>query len=179
MGARIVLTLFMLMGGISCMDRQDFDQVDDINAYPIIEGSILYLELPEDLLNQAPVTEPYGQEFNFDGFSEDIFAERVLQGTVFYELENTTSKELEVAVEFLDEGGEPLDSQKFRIPPVPAPLTEKVPYGGSSSKSIEIIRNTSGIRITVQNLGDNTSVSSLPQPKVIIRSSGKFRMQLR
>ncbi|HLT51523.1 MAG TPA: hypothetical protein VKZ93_06170, partial [Arenibacter sp.] len=70
-------------------------------------------------MNQTTTSDFYSREFNFDGFSEDIFADRVLDGTIFYELENTTSKELEVTVEFLDEAGEPLDLQIFHIDPAP------------------------------------------------------------
>lgn len=170
----------MLLGVISCMDKQDFDQADDINANPIIEGSILYIESPENLLNQFPPTDPYSREFNFDGFNAAVFSDRVLNGTIFYELENTTSKELEVMVEFLNEAGEPLDSQIFKIDSAPAAVVEvAVAYGSGSGKSIEIIENTSGIRVTVLNLGDNISVSTLPDPKIIFRSSGKFTMQLR
>lgn len=177
---RIVPVLFMLLGIISCMEKQDFDQFDDIGATPVIEGSILYIESPENLLNQTAAPDFYSWDFNFDGFSEAVFADRVLDGTVFYELENTTSKELEITVEFLDEGGAVLDTQIFSIGPAPtAVVEEEVPYGGGSGKSIGIITNTSGIRVTAQNLGDNISVSTLPDPKIIFRSSGKFRMQLR
>lgn len=177
---RIVLVLFMLLGIVSCMDKQDFDQANDINAQPVIEGSILYIEAPESLLNQSEAPYSYSQEFNFDGFNAPIFADRVLEGTIFYELENTTSKELEILVEFLDEGGNRLDEQNFHIAPAPVALMEvPVKYGSGSGKSMDIIKNTSGIRVTVLNLGNNVSVSTLPGPKVIFRSSGKFRMQLR
>jgi len=177
---RIIPILFLLLGIISCMEEQDFDQADDIGANPVIEASILYIESPENLLNQTTTSDFYSREFNFDGFSEDIFADRVLDGTIFYELENTTSKELEVTVEFLDEAGEPLDLQIFHIDPAPtAVLKVEVAYGSGSGRSIEIIKNTSGIRVGVQNLGDNISVSTLPDPKIIFRSSGKFRMRLR
>lgn len=170
----------MLLGIISCMEKQDFDQADDINANPVIEGSILYIESPENLLNLTTGTEFYSHEFNFDGFSEAIFADRVLDGIIFYELENTTSKELEATVEFVDEGGTILDIQSFHIDPAPTDLVRiEVAYGGGSGKNIGIIRNTSGIRVSVRNLGDNTSVSTLPDPKIIFRSSGKFRMRLR
>lgn len=177
---RIIPILFLLLGVISCMEEQDFDQVDDIDANPVIEGSILYIESPENLLNLAATPDFYSREFNFDGFNAAIFADRVLDGTVFYEIENTTSKELEAVVEFLDEGGNMLDSQFFHIDPAPTALVRiEVAYGGGSGKSIEIIKNTSAIRVSVRNLGDNTSVSTLPEPKIIFRSSGKFRMQLR
>lgn len=170
----------MLLGIISCMDKQDFDQADDINAYPVIEGSILYVESPEILLNQTEAPDFYSREFNFDGFNAAIFSDRVLDGTVFYELENTTSKELEVLVEFLDEGGNQLDEQTFHIDPAPTAFVKvEVAYGSSSGRSIEIIKNTSGIRVTVLNLSDNISVSTLPNPKIVFRSSGKFRMRLR
>ncbi|HLT51524.1 MAG TPA: hypothetical protein VKZ93_06175 [Arenibacter sp.] len=38
---RIIPILFLLLGVISCMEEQDFDQADDIGANPVIEASIL------------------------------------------------------------------------------------------------------------------------------------------
>src|SRR5690606_23908640 len=103
---RIIPILFLLLEIISCMEEQDFDQADDIGANPVVEASILDIAAAENLLNRTTTSDFYSREVNFDGFSEDIFADRVLDGTIFYELENTTSKELEVTVEFLDEAGE-------------------------------------------------------------------------
>lgn len=177
---KILLVSFLLLGCVSCVEKQNFDQFQDLSIIPTIEGSILYIESPEQFLNQSTGTNFYSYDFNFDGFSEDVFAERVLDGIVFYEIENTTSKELEATVEFLDEEGATLDIQYFQIDPAPTALVKlEVAYGSNSGKSIEIIKNTSSIKVSVRNLGDNSSVSTLPDPKIIFRSSGKFRMELR
>ncbi len=164
----------------SCVDEQNFDQYDDLRITPIVEGSILYVESPERLINSANGVDFFSQDFNFDAFAEDYVAERVLNGTVTYIIENTTSKELDVLVEFLDEGGTVLDSELFLIPPAPTALLQReVNYGTASGKSIDIIKNTSSIKVSVRNLGDNTSVSNLSDPKVILKSSGKFRVGLK
>lgn len=177
---RVFFTLLLSLGLNSCVEKLNFDQYDDLEITPTVEASILYVESPERIINESPGQNFYSQVFNFDAFTEDAFADRVLDGYMFYEIENTTSKELEATVEFLDEQGNVLDDQYFHVDPAPTNLQEElVPYGTGTGKSIEIIKNTSGIRINVQNLGDNSSVSNLPDPKIIFRSSGKFRLRLK
>lgn len=174
----ILFSFIILLALYSCIERQNFDQYDDLEIIPTVEASILYIESPERLLNEIPGQDFYSQNFNFDGFSVDAFSDRVLDGFVFYEIENTTSKEMEATVEFLDEGGSTLDTQYFHIDPAPTPLVQlQVAYG--TGRSIEIIKNTSSINVSVRNLGDNSSVSNLPDPKIIFRSSGQFRLRLK
>ncbi|MDX1767982.1 MAG: hypothetical protein R3294_08010 [Arenibacter troitsensis] len=174
----ILFSFIILLALYSCIERQNFDQYDDLEIIPTVEASILYIESPERLLNEIPGQDFYSQNFNFDGFSVDAFSDRVLDGFVFYEIENTTSKEMEATVEFLDEGGSTLDTQYFHINPAPTPLVQlQVAYG--TGRSIEIIKNTSSINVSVRNLGDNSSVSNLPDPKIIFRSSGQFRLRLK
>ena len=157
---RFLFPCIILLALYSCIERQNFDQYDDLEIIPTVEASILYIESPERLLNEIPGQDFYSQDFNFDGFSVDAFSDRVLDGFVFYEIENTTSKEMEATVEFLDEGGNTLDTQYFHIDPAPTPLVQlQVAY--------------------VRNLGDNSSVSNLPDPKIIFRSSGQFRLRLK
>ncbi|GGW23908.1 hypothetical protein [Arenibacter certesii] len=176
----LLLFLIILLGFVSCVERPDFDQLDDLRVTPTIESSILYVESPEDLLNKSTDSIFYSQNFSFDGFSEDVFADRVLEGVISYELENTTSKELEIIIGFLDENGSLLDVEKFHMDPAPTiPLKRDVEYGGGSGKSLEIIKNTSSIGFNITNMGDHTSISNLPDPKIIFRSSGKFRMRIR
>jgi hypothetical protein len=176
---KVVLYLVMLLILGSCSERQDFTQYDDISLTPTYEASILYMEAPERLINQVTTTNFFTQDFNFDAFSEPFFAERVLDGIVIYEVQNTTSKALDIVVEFLDEAGNTLDMETFRIDPAPtAVLRREIAYG-NSGRSLDIVRNTSTIRVSATNLGDNTSTSSLPDPLVTLKSSGQFRLRLK
>lgn len=161
----------------SCMEEQDFNQLDDLEVTPTFEGSIFYFETTEQLINSTPNTSFYSNDFNFDGFGVDLFADRVIEGAVTFEIENTTSKPLEVLVEFLDEDGNVLDAIMFNVSAAPTENIVRVEeYGGSSGKDIGIITNTSSIRLTAENLGDNISVSSEQDPKLIFRSSGEFKL---
>ena len=122
----------------------------------------------------------YIQTFNFDAFEEEFFAENVLDGTITYEVENTTSKPIDVTIEFLDAGGNVLDTENFNVGPAPtAILQREITYGTPTGRPIDIIINTSAIRVTGINLGDNTSVSPLPDPTIFLRSSAKFRIRLK
>ncbi len=164
----------------SCADKQNFDQYDDLGITPTVASSLVYVESPEEYINNTAGLDFYTQDFNFDAFNEDFFAERVLDGSITYELENTTSKPLEITLSFLDDDGNVLDTENFSVDPAPtAVLTREVFYGGPTGRSIDIIRNTSAFRVTARNLGDNTSVSGIPDPKIIFRSSARFRLRLK
>ena len=164
---------------LSCSQQQNFDQADDLSVTPTVEASMLYVEAPERIINQLSGLNFIQQTFNFDAFAEEFISERLLDGVITYELENTTSKPLELLVEFLDEGDNVLDSESFVMPGAPTALIRRdIAYGGLGGRSIEIIRNTSSIRVSATNRGDNSSISSLPNPMVILRSSAAFRLRL-
>jgi len=164
----------------SCVEETNFDQFNDLRIEPTIEGSIIYVEATEQIINFAASSNFYSQDFNFDGFSDAFFADKVIDGVVTYIVENSTSKDLTITVEFVDNGGNVLDTEAFPIlaaPPIAMELRE-IPYGGAG-RSLDILRNTSGIRVSADNNGDNISTSSLADPKVTIRSSGKFRLAVK
>lgn len=165
---------------LSCSDEQDFDQFDDLSVTPTVASSIFYLESDEEFINSvSAVSTFYAQTFNFDAFNEQFVAERLLEGTISYELENTTSKTLNITIEFLDEGGNILDIESLSIDPAPAQTeTLDVDYG-PGGKSLDILTNTSTFRVTGNNLGDASSISSEPEPKVIVRSAAEFLFRLK
>ncbi len=178
---RKIVTSFLLMLLVfsSCTEKQDFDQRYSVEIRPTVEASILYVEAPERIVNLVTGASFFTQDFNFDGFSSTIFSDRVIEGTITYIVENTTSKELEITVEFLDEGNNVLDTEVFSIQPAPTEIVQREIAYGDNGRSIDIIKNSSGIRVSALNLGDNTSTSSLPDPKITLKSSGKFRVRLR
>lgn len=176
---KVFLILLLTSCAISCTEDLDFNQFDDLEATPTYEAGILYVEAPESLINLVSGTSVFSQNFNFDAFSSDIFADRVLDGTITFVIENTTSKELALNVELLDEGGNVTDTEAFSIPAAPTAIIQREIAYGSSGRSIDIIRTLSTIRVTATNLGDNTSVSSLPNPLITLKSSGKFRVRLK
>lgn len=174
-----VLAALLFIGITSCTENLDFNQYDDLEATPSYEASIFYLESPEGIINQVVGANIFTQNYNFDAFSSPIFADRVIEGTITYVFENTTSKDLEITIEFLDEADNTTDKTVFRIEKAPSPISQYEFTYGDSGKSIDIIKTLSTIRVTAENLGDNTSVSDLPKPLIILKSSGKFRVRLK
>ncbi|MEM7381752.1 MAG: hypothetical protein AAF361_11220 [Bacteroidota bacterium] len=173
-----VLTIVASLTG--CSEKQDFDQFDDLDVTPTVEASIIYIESPENLINLAAGVNFFTGDFNFDAFNEDFISDRILEGLIIYELDNTTSKPIDVDFQFLDVGGNILDTESFAIPPAPtAVLRREVAYGGASGRSIDILINTSAVRVSATNQGDSSSVSSLPDPKIILRSSAQLRIRLK
>ncbi|MGX1929852.1 hypothetical protein [Flagellimonas sp. 2504JD4-2] len=174
-----LLAAITFLLNLSCSEKQDFNQFDDLNVTPTVASSIFYLEAEEQHINDVGViTNFYSQVVEFEAFNEEFVAERLLEGTLSYEVENTTSKELNIAIEFLDETGNVLDVQLFVIQPAPAPLLTVDVFYGPGGKSLEILTTTSALRINATNLGDSTSVSTLPDPKLILRSAGEFMFRL-
>jgi len=170
--------LGFLFLGISCVEEQNFDQADDLEVIPTVATSIFYFESTEAIINLAPEGAFYSQVFSFEAFSQDFVADQVLDGTITYQVENTTSKELDITIEFLDAAGNVLDVETFTIPPEPTPLLERQIVYGPTGRNLDILINTSNIRVTGINQGDSTSQSSVPQPSIILRSSAVFRVQL-
>jgi len=175
-------TLFLLAmimaPAISCSEEQDFNQIDDLNVVPTLATSLLYIESDEGTINLAGTGNFYSQVFTFEAFNEPFIADNVLDGTITYQVENTTSKEIDILVEFLDEAGNVLDAEAFTIQPEPAPLLERQIAYGNGGRNLDILRNTTNIRVGGQNQGDDTSVSSQPNPRIILRSSAEFRLRL-
>ncbi len=165
---------------VSCAEPQDFTQFDNFEITPVVEGSILYVESPENIINAIDNINFITQDFNFDAFSEDFVAERTIEALVTYEVENTTSKEFTITVEFLDEADSVLDTEIFAVDAAPTfILRREIPYGGASGRSIDIIRNTSSLRVSAENRSGNSSISPLPDPKIILRTSAKLRIRLK
>ncbi|WP_343485499.1 hypothetical protein [Allomuricauda sp. d1] len=162
----------------SCSEEQDFGQFDDLSVTPTLASSILYLESGEDIINLAGSGNFYSEVFTFEAFNEAFVSERILDGTITYQVENTTSKEIAISIDFLDDGGNVLDTEAFVIQPDPAPfLVREIAYG-NGGRSLDILRNTTEIRVGGQNLGDDTSTSTQPNPKIILKSSAAFRLRL-
>lgn len=164
----------------ACSDKQDFDQFDDLQITPLVASSLFSIEVDEPFINTiAPTTAFYSETFNFDAFTERFIAESLLEGTISYEIENTTSKPATVVIEFLDAGGNTLDAERFDIPAAPSgQLTRDVAYG-PGGKALDILINTTDIRITGVNLGDNTSTSTETDPKISLKSSAEFLVQVK
>lgn len=175
-----LLLVLTFMVSISCSEEQDFDQFDDLSVTPTVASGLFYLESDEEFINSVSAVRTfYAQTFNFDAFNEQFVAERLLEGTISYELENTTSKTLNITIEFLDEGENVLDIESLSIDPAPAQTqTLEVVYG-SGGKSLDILINTSSLRVAGNNLGDATSISSESEPKVIMRSAAEFLFRLK
>ncbi len=175
----IFFCLISLSALSSCIEDQDFGQYDQIEITPIYQGSLMYIEAPESLVNDAPTNVVFSREFDFEAFSSDDFTERVIEGTLTYIVENTTTKELSVTVELLDADGNALDIEILPVEPAPMEEFQRDVAYGDAGKSIDIIKNTTTIRVSAINLSDNSSISNLPEPKIILKSDGKFRVRLK
>jgi hypothetical protein len=164
----------------ACSDVQNFDQAKDLDIITDVSGPILYLESTEALINDTPTASFLNQNINFDAFNSDLFADKVISGSLIFQIENTSSKQLNLTVDLLDDAGVILDSEFFSINAAPPAvlIDREVFYGPPSGRSIDIIKNLSSIQLSFVNNSGNISVSNLPEPKVIFRSSGSFKLRI-
>ncbi|MAO16966.1 MAG: hypothetical protein CMH44_08825, partial [Muricauda sp.] len=108
------------------MEEQDFDQFDDLRVTPTLSSGIFYFESDEETINLAgPLGSFYFQEVTFEAFNEQYVAERLIEGTITYQIENTTSKRLRIVIEFLNEDGRVLDVERFGIEPNSPSVVER------------------------------------------------------
>lgn len=164
---------------LSCVEEQDFNQFDDLSVTPTVEASLLYVEAPESAINDSEGADVISRNFNFDTFTSENFASRVLDGTLTYVIQNTTSKALSITIELLNAEEKVINREILSVEPeMPESITTI--FYGDATRPIGIIRQTLSIRVTVTNTnGDTTSISDLPDPKIILKSSGKFRLNLK
>jgi hypothetical protein len=163
----------------ACSEKQDFTQYDDLSITPTLETSIFFVKVQESIINRVVDVSFFTQDFNFDAFEEAFFSERVLEGVITYELENTTDKPIEIEIQFLGENDALLDTELFTMPAAPtAVFIREVAYG-NTGKSLDILRNTTNLRLNAVNFGDNSSTSGIPGASIVLRSSAQFMLRLK
>ncbi|GGG55786.1 hypothetical protein GCM10011414_27040 [Croceivirga lutea] len=173
------LLMVIVLTFVSCSEDLNVNQADDLAIEPTVASSIFYFESTEEVINLAGTGGFYSEQFVFEAFSESFINDKVLDGIITYQISNTTSKAIELQIEFFDASGNTLDSEQFSIEANPAPETEIQVAYGNGGKSIQILRNTSQIRVNGINLGDGTSTSTQENPKIILKSSAAFRIKIR
>lgn len=176
-----ILVFSLILSFPSCMEEQDFNQVDDLEVIPTVTTGILYIESDERTINSSGMFGGipfYSTTIDFEPFNRDFVADNLLEALLVYEITNTTSKELGLELEFLDEAGTPLHKESFTVGAHPSGIqTREVSYG-PGGLDLGILTATSRLRVIVVNWGDATSVSPITDPKLILRSAGEFKIQL-
>lgn len=175
----IIIIVISFLALFSCSERQDFEQLSDLEVIPDLSGPILFVETTEAIINTiSPDT--IRQNINFDGFATGVFSDRVIEGYLTFELENSTSKDIRVLIDFLDEANNSLDTVVLNIgaaPPVNSAVTE-IFYGTPTGNNIDIIRNTSSLQVSFINISGTTGTAALTDPKLIFRSSASFKLRI-
>ncbi|NDV43714.1 hypothetical protein [Flagellimonas sediminis] len=164
----------------SCTEPQDFSQFEDLSITPTLATGLFYMESDEETINEAgSLVTFYSQTVNFDAFNEQYVAEHLIEGTITYEIVNTTSKQLRITIEFLDEAGNTLDVEQFDVEADPSGTNIWEVAYGPGGKSLDILANTSSLRITAFNFGDASSVSAQTEPKIKFKSAAEFLFRLK
>ena len=170
--------LVFLICMLSCSDELDFNQAENLEITPTFESSVIFFEATEQIINLIGEPEIFVENFEFDAFSSDIFSNRVIEGELTYVIQNTTSKPFEILIEFLNVEGVTSDFDSFNVAAPTSNFMLTVAYG-DTGRDLDIIRTLSALKITARNLGDNISVSNIPNSKISLQTSGKFRVRLK
>ena len=173
-----IMGYVLLLALLSCTEEVDFSQYEDVSLTPSVELAMLYVEAPEEDINLSPDTTFFDFTFSFLAFSEQYVSENLVEGGISYQIENTTSKPLQITIDFIDVNGLVLDTESFTIDSAPTDILDRSVVYGGGGKSLDILRNTVTLRVVGINLGDSTSVSGLPNPTVVLRSSAEFIIRL-
>jgi len=175
--ATALFTLFLLLIGTSCTEEQNLDQFEELQVEPLVESSLFYLRTTEEVINVFGGAGPvYEQIFEFDAFSQEFVDDRIQEGTIFYNIENTTSKPMLLEVDFRDEGGNLLYSESFQV--LPMELLERQVFYGPGGNDLATLSQTTELLVRVANLGDSVSESPEPSPSLIFRSRFTVRLRL-
>lgn len=175
---RLLSFLFLTLVVVSCADELDFEQAEDFAIEPTFATSIFYFESDEATINLAGTGGFYNEVFTFEAFSDPNIGDRIIEGVITYQVENSTSKDLGILIEFLDADGNVVDAELFLVNEEPSPLLERQVSYGEGGTSLDVLRNTTNIRVSGENLGDAASRSSQNNPRIILRSSAAFRLRL-
>lgn len=161
----------------ACTEEQYTEQFEELQVQPSLESSLFYLRSTEEVINVfGGIGSVYEEEFEFDAFSQDFVDDRILEGFILYEIDNTTSKPLRIEVDFLNED-QLLDTEQLQVSAYEENYSLQVFYG-PGDKPLEILANTTVLRVRVVNLGDNVSESTLPSPSLVFRSSFQVTLTL-
>lgn len=94
----------------SCSSNLDFDQINDFSAEPEIAANLAYFELaiPSSISSLPPFTStPVNAKF--DILRDASVSNRLLEATLFFEVESINVKQYEVIVEFKDDADQILE----------------------------------------------------------------------
>ncbi|MCV6628805.1 MAG: hypothetical protein OIF50_02985 [Flavobacteriaceae bacterium] len=151
------------------MSDLDTDQVEDLVLHPILEASLIRLEIADIEASAGPLPIEVSDFLEYDGFQSGFVPNHLIRADIFFEFENSTAKIFQARIEFLNGNGQILDSQLFDIQSAvnttPFITNRTITYEG---EQISVITNTQIIRITA-------STNALP-PSVIDNAKLEFKM---
>lgn len=175
-----MLFLIPVIAGIqSCTEKQDFDQYNDLTITPTAETSVFFVRTAAALIANASEAVFFSEDFNFNAFEDEFFSEQVLDGVLVYELENTTIYPVQFTLQFLDASDTVLDTETLAMEAAPAAVVQREVAYGNAGKSLDILRNTSKIRIIATTTQDTPITTSGEDSAVILRSSAQFRLEVK
>lgn len=179
MKVRVVYLLIPLVVLVlaACVKDQDFGQYDDLQVRPTYEASIIYLQTTQQYMDGVASDTLVSQTYDFGGFSDDLVTERLLEGVMVYELTNMTNRPVTLALDYIDAGGNVLDTQTFLMSAAPTAVQYlEVAYGGSG-RNINIIRNTAAIRMSAV-LGSATTTGD-SQAQFTFKTAARFKIEIK
>lgn len=169
-----IYVLMLLVLGIvsSCVKDIDTGQIDDFSATPIVESSLLRLEVSDSIVDLLPLNTAVKDSLLYEGFRNNVITDHLTKADLYFEFVNTTAKPYNIVIQFVDGTDQVLDSQNFNVSGAVSGeviVNRTVEYTGNK---LNVITDTQKIRFVAEALAKPNSV--LPDPKLIFKCSGKM-----
>ncbi|NRT12860.1 hypothetical protein [Flavobacterium sp. 14A] len=165
----------------SCSSDLNFDQINDFSAEPEIVGNLAYFELP--IPSSIPSLPPFPfptVNAKFDILRDASVSDRLLEATLFFEVENINVKQYEIIVEFKDVNDRVLD--RISIPEAHAKyddINKKISQTESYTNSrLNILKSATNIDFTVLKIASTTPIIVTSSDTLKFRSTATIKLAL-
>ena len=97
--------LFLLAVVNSCIQDVDFNQIEDLALFPVMESSLIYFQEPAtSFLDEDGVEVQTRQDtLRIEIFTDEFFEEDLLKAEFLFEGTNTINRAYEAQIDFLDD----------------------------------------------------------------------------
>ena len=180
--ARVMLLLCLLFMS-SCIEDVDFDQPTDVILTPVIEASLVYLEVEGSRFidNGSEVSTVTDAVSNIEILEDEFVDDNLEKVELFFDVANQIPRRFDVQIDFRDINDQLQRSTIFSVMPSAdgeIVITEHIEVFDEAS--IEQLKNTYTIVLTLnlQPSSDGSTLNESTTETIALDSKGKFYFRI-
>lgn len=169
---------------VSCIQDQDFDQLDEFRLEPVLELTLVYADYPQDSFALEEQKYPQLIDISFrdstsvDLFSQDFFDQNLKEAEFFIRQTNEIPRRFQTEITFYDESYSVLRSIQIEVPPGSSEFPVKVERTEIfDGQGIEDLRNTRYMSSQITMRAGTQALGLDPDASIQLQSSGIFYMR--